>query len=223
MSLTFSAFGVTNSGPGSTVVTVTIPANSSVGVLVGMGGPYTLGVHAGSVTDSSGSNTYTPAGGLELDGSVGMYTDSFYSLNTGSSATTLTYVSNAAYSGMFYITVCVWVWTVSGGIAVFGSQSSNGQSSPGTGTNAITSGAVTCSAGSVIMGLNTEPSGTGTVTHGTGFTANATANNDFLGEYGAFSASQGATFTDSNGALAVISQAISFGLSVSGVPVAWWV
>lgn len=192
-------------------LTITIPANAAVGLLAGMTGPNAVGYFAGTVTDSA-SNVYTAAGGANVETFI--YTDAFYCLNTGSSATTITYTPNAAYSGLLSsISFAAWVWTITGGTATFGSQSSNGQSAPGTGTDAVTSGSVTCAAGSVIMGFSQNRGGTGPVTAGTGFTTDYN-NGSFklISEHGAFSSSQGATFTTATGTDPQLgTQGMSFG------------
>jgi hypothetical protein len=220
MGLSLSTFQYAASASGPTVVTVTIPAGAAVGVIVLMDGDGGLGYFQGALSDTV--NTYTASGGSNSGGAA-LYCDSFYSLNVGA-ATTVTYTPSASYSGHLYnVTVDVWVWTVSGGTATFGSQSSLGQSAPGTGTDAITSNAVTCAAGSVVMGGNRD-NGAGVVSIGTGFTLDVSEDAVYTAEHGAFSSNHAATFTTSVGTdTPILSQAISFGFNSSGVPVAWWV
>jgi hypothetical protein len=186
-----------------------------------MYGPAGASNLAGSISDT-GSNTYTRVAPSQApytinSGITYCYADSFYCLNTGSSATSVTYTTNAGYAGNLYTVLpAVWVWTVSGGTAAFGSQSNNGQNAPGTGANAVTSGSVTCATGSVIMGLNLDESGN-TVTVGTGFSSDYSSFGIYTAEHGAFSASQGATFTLGTGTdNPLMSQALSFGFSTSG-------
>ena len=228
MGLTFTRAGTGHSGGTAVAITLTIPANAAVGLSASLYGPTASGgvYDAGTVTDT-GSNVYISASGVVYTTNGGIsysYSDAFYCLNTGASATSITYTPNAAYTGNLYtLDVAAWVWGVSGGSATFGSESSNGQSAPGTGTNAITTGSVTCAAGSVIMGLSNDSNGSGALTVGTGFTQNSTAFGVFS-EYGAFSASQSATWTNSVGTdTPILSQAISFGFSAAGggAAIAW--
>jgi hypothetical protein len=213
--------GFSQSSVSSTSITITVPANAAVGLLVNYeGGTAFQGYFAGTCTDTGG-NTYTNAGG----GSFGptAYCDSFYILNTGSSATSITYTVNAAYASTSIIDLAAWVWTVSGGTANFGSQSNNGQSAVGTGTDAITTNSVTCAAGSVVMGFTLSPGGTGPISAGTGFISDYTQFNVLQAEHGAFSSNHAATFTTATGADNTLSNAISFGFTASsGVSVAWW-
>ena len=185
MGLTLSALN--NDYAIAATVTITIPANSAVMILVGMDASGNT-CYQGSVSDTGG-NTYLPAGGGVISGGGGAFCDSFYCLNTNASATWVTYTPSASLT----VSACfaaAWVWAVSGGTAVFGSQANNSQSSPGTGTNAVTSGSVTCSTGSVIAGILI--SGDSTQTAGTGFTQDY-QNGGFCFEHGAFNSSQGAT------------------------------
>ena len=217
MSLTFSAFNANQAGSGAVSVTVTVPANAAVAIQVIINATLGQGYLAGTATDTGG-NTYTSGGGSNISG--GNYTDSLYCLNTGSTATSITYTPNASFTGVSIVFPAVWVWTVSGGAAVFGSQSSNSQAAPGTGTDAITSGAVTCAAGSVVMGW-TRGAGSGTTSVGTGFTSNYNSF-DTVAEYGAFSSNHAATWTDSVGTDTFISQALSFGISAgNSTTIAW--
>lgn len=225
MGLTFSTFqkNINNSSSTNTV-TVTIPLGSAVGVVVSIGdNDFAIGYHAGTITDSGG-NTYLSGGGGH--GSAGtlpnIYCDSLYCLNTGSSATSLTYTASASYTLMSLLGVFVWVWTPSGGSATFGSESFNVQSAPGTGTDAITSGSVTCATGSVIMGVQNTSTGTSSGTPGTGFTQdyNGFGLYGLRAEHGAFSASQAATWTSTDGTETTMSNAISFGLTYSAT-IAW--
>lgn len=215
MSFTLSTFGANQTISGTTnQVTLTIPPGAAVGITVNMHGSSGASYLTGSVADT-GSNTYTSAGGAAFTSNGGInynYTDAFYCLNTGSSATSVTYTMPYVAANIDSCLVAVWVWTVAGGTATFGSQSSNGQNAPGTGADAITSGSVTCATGSVIMGFNRDL-GSGTVSVGTGFTSDYSAFGEYTAEHGAFSASQAATFTTTVGAdNPVMSQAISFGL-----------
>jgi hypothetical protein len=212
MGFTLSAANANGAGSGAVAVTITVPAGSAVGVIASMGGTTGQSYLTGSTADT-GLNTYTPGSGVAY-GAAGFYSDSFYCLNTGSSATSVTYTP-PAYTGLFQVYVAVWVWTVSGGPAIFGSQSSNPQSAPGTGADAVTSGSVNCSTGSVIMGACPD-----TLTAGTGFTQDYSAGG-FFAEHGAFNANHAATFTSGTGGETILSQAISFGLPSSGATIAW--
>jgi hypothetical protein len=219
MGLSLSTSGGTQTGAAATV-TITIPANSAVGLLAELNGSGGMGYHQGSVSDT-GSNSYTAAGGANPSGGA-YYSDAFYCLNTGSSATSITYTPSGSYTTLFSVNIVAWVWTVTGGTATFGSQVTNFQSAVGTGTDAVTTGSVTCATGSVVMGCAQAQFGSNVLSAGTGFTQDYAAFGTG-GEHGAFSSNHAATWTDSNGTEQVCSQAMSFGLSASGVPVAWWV
>lgn len=215
MGLTLSvANGANGSNPQP--LTIAIPAGAAVCLLASFNAGSGQTYHQGSVSD--GANTYTPAGGSNIGQAGGQYDDAFYCLNTSSSATTITYTPNASYTSMGNVGITVWVWTVTGGTVTFGSFSDNVQSAPGTGADAITSGAVTCAAGSVVMG-HTRDNGAGAVTAGTSFIQDYNAFNILIGEHISASSNQAATWTTATGAdTPIISLALSFGISAGNVP-----
>lgn len=209
------------SASGALAFTIAVPAGAAVGLLASMfGNGSSGGVYAqGSMTDNGG-NTYISKGGIAYTQNGGidyLYSDSFECLNTGSSATQVTYNTPVAYAGNIpTVDACVWVWTVTGGSVTIGTQSSNGQTAPGTGANAITSGSVNCGVGSVIMGLCNDGQGTGALTAGAGFTTDF-SNFNVYSDHGPFSASQAATWTTTVGTdPKIMTQALSFGFSTGG-------
>lgn len=206
--LHFNVNGIFASGTNN--VTVTVPANSLVAVLTSLNCNGALGYHAGTFSDTGG-NSYLAAGagGSNTGNQV---CDAAFCLNTSASATSISYATNAAYAGnIFQCATSVWVISATGGAAIFGSQSNNVQSAPGTGTDAITSGSVTCAPGSIIVGVIFD-NGPGPVSAGTGFTQSSAT--FVYSEYGLFNASQGATATTATGTDApIMTQGVSFGLN----------
>jgi len=218
MGLTLSTSGGAN-GSNPQPLTITIPANAAVCLLASFNAGSGQSYFQGSVADAGpGGNTYVAAGGTNSAQANGQYDDAFYCLNTTSSATSITYTPSASYTSMGNVGISVWVWTASGGTVTFGSVIDNAQTSAvGTGTDAITSTAVTCSTGSVVMGL-TRDIDSGPVSVGTGFTSDYNGFNILIGEHGAFSSNHAATWTTATGTDArILSQALSFGFSPTSV------
>lgn len=158
-----------------------------------------------TLSDSGGVNTYTRFD-FDDDATSTMYSAGFYCLNSagiggGSPSITL---SNAGNTFNFPA-ITVDVFGINGPAFDAGNSASYDLPNPGTGTDALASGAfIPAHSGDLIWGYCIDGSSFGTVSHGTGFTLGQSGVNlSYWTEYklAGVSGSQQATFTDgTNGA-----------------------
>lgn len=186
---TVNGTGTNSQVSGTTVVvSLSVAAGHSVGV---------LWYHAGSGTLSmadSGANAYT-AGNTITSAANGAVEGVYYSLAIANSDTTFTLTSTTAD----FMQLLVYDVTASLTIAYSDSLgASYFLNNPGT-TDGTTTGVMSIGSATsgLVMGIGTNTNGSGTMTFGTGFTGTTFGPvSNFFGEYKAVSANAAATYTD---------------------------
>jgi hypothetical protein len=191
----------TTTGGTSVSVSISIPTGHSVGVIARSTNAGTLSV--------TGNNAYTI--GNTVIGSFSDQLKSFYSLGIGSSETAIVLNSTASE----FLSFVVWDITATGTIAYADSE---GQcyvfNNPST-TDGVTTGSMTLtSADGLLISAGWDPGG-GTLTIGTGFTADATAL-AMVSEHKAVTASAAATWTDNTANSRPVVMGLAFQVSGGG-------
>lgn len=130
-----------------------------------------------NVQDSS-TATWTQALATTYDATKNAYFSIFYKSNLASGITSLTVTINGGTPGTCQIAIVQY-----SGIATtspFIVEAHQGQSAPGTGANAISSGAATVSSQPAIVIGITQNDGNSDTAAGTGYTGRFTGNNDWF-------------------------------------------
>jgi hypothetical protein len=199
---------------------------SASAITVGAGNLLVIGVWviSGNISDqyssiSAGSDTPTPLDPLTatLSG-LAVHFEMFYVQNATGGSTTVTVT--LATSNVTKASVVVHEYS---GVKTTGAldvHTASHQATPGTGTDGVTSTAVTTTTnGDVIVGMTAPFSGTAVVTSGTGFTSRVTVTGQMVSEdlIQAAAGSQVATFTtDTNSdvftGVAAFSPTVSVGI-----------
>lgn len=174
MSFTVTNSGTNSSGAQSCVLTLSIPAHSKVAVVaMGTVGAGLTGAH-GTCVDSNSVSYLT--GNAFADVGDGWQADTFYTLDSGSAATTLTYTLPAGPTQFFNSQLVAWIFTATGTVTVGGSAALTYPSNAPTSTDGVTTGALAVStADGIVFGAAWDATaadlspGTGFTSDGTGF------------------------------------------------------
>jgi len=152
-------FTVTSSGANAAAgqavtLTLTIPANSIVGVSCSSNAT-SVGTHGTCVDSNSNAYSY---GSLFIANN--QLVETFYTLNSGPSATTLTYTQASGQSYFGGTIIAAWILTATGAISVGGSGAGLFSANAPTTTNGITTGnlSITSSDG-IVLGLANDFNG----------------------------------------------------------------
>lgn len=215
---TYTRVGFT-SASNPVVISVTIPAHSAVFVIAN----YTINAAPsgnGTLADSN-SVAYTAGNFLNTAGD-GWYFSTFYTLDSGSAATSLTYGSGGGswYSGSLHI----WVCSVTATPTLIGTVASE-QLPALTGTDATTTGAFAItSTDGFVVGAAFSIDGSNVLTKGTGQTQDFIDTGppgSALAQHIVASGSQASTFTSATDyATGIVGIAMQIASAV-GIPVAW--